>query len=291
MDSNPIELLRERDFGQKINASFDFAVKNFKPLLTNFIKIVAPASILAGIASGFYQSRLLSGGNSSTELQSFSRIFSTEYLISIFFGIITYMLASMIVTAYMVLYERKGGRGEITTTEVWSLVMEKLGTVVVASLISMVLIVIAFCFLIIPGILLAISFQLYMMVIFRENRSAGDSLRRSYDLVKTRWWSTLGIVMIMSFIAGIISVVFQLPLMITTFMSALGAGDGGQSSKILLITSSIIAGVGTNIVQGIIWIAVGFQYYNLVEKTEGAGLRAEIETLGNSEKGRNTEEF
>ncbi|MCE7041142.1 hypothetical protein [Dyadobacter sp. CY312] len=287
----PIVLLQQRDFGQKINASFDFAIKNLGPLAKSIMFIAGPPALLSGIAQGMYQSRLLTAGIQKNSMESLYQYLTLEYFLVVLLSSVTYFLCYAAVSSFMVLYEEKGLGSKITPGDVWQKIVENLSVSITSSILALFAILIGLVFFIIPGIYLAVCFQLYLMVVIREKSSATDSLSRSRKLVDGKWWSTFGLVMIMSIIAGIISIVFQFPVLLATILTTLGLGNGIAGSPVVLIIASIISIVGANFVNGLVWIAVGFQYYNLVERRDGSGLRSEIESLGSGEVQRPGEEF
>ena len=287
----PIVLLQQRDFGQKINASFDFAIKNLGPLAKSIMFIAGPPALLSGIAQGMYQSRLLTAGIQKNSMESLYQYLTPEYFLVVLLSSVTYFLCYAAVSSFMVLYEERGLGSKITPGDVWQKIVENISVSVISSVLVLLAILIGLVFFIIPGIYLAVCFQLYLMVVIREKSSATDSLSRSRKLVDGKWWSTFGLVMIMSIIAGIISIVFQFPVLLATIFTTLGVGNGIAGSPVVLIIASIISIVGSNFVNGLVWIAVGFQYYNLVERRDGSGLRSEIESLGSGEVQRPGEEF
>ena len=290
MKETPIVLLQQRDFGQKINASFDFAIKNFGPLLKVIFFIAGPAALLSGVAQGIFQSNMVRVATQASPLGTLYQYLSIEYFFVGLFGVITYFLAYASVSAYMVLYEEKQSSESPTPGDVWQKIIENLSVNVGAQLLSFLLILIGTLLFIIPGVYLAICFQFVVIISIREKLSVTETLRRSHKLISGKWWSTFGLILIMSIITGIISIIFQFPLLVSSVMTALGFGNGLTDSKILMVVMTIIAMVGSTVVQGLIWIAIGFQYYNLVERLDGSGLLSDIEALGSSEKERPADE-
>jgi hypothetical protein len=68
--------------------------------------------------------------------------------------------------------------------------------------------------------------------------------------------------------------------MITSVLNVLGMSKELGNMKAWLILASVISVLGTSVVQGLVWIALSFQYYNLVERQTGSGLLSEIDSLG-----------
>lgn len=284
MSKTPITLLAKRDFGQKINATFGFISQNFKPLVKALLYIAGPPALLAGAANGLVQSRLLNTAlvQTSPNPLDFTKYFSGDYFASILFGIVTTLLATSATYSFITLYEKEGSSQSITPNRVWQEITANLSSVVVASIVAILLTVIASLLVFFPGVYVAISISLFIVVIFREKLEPIAALRRSHYLIGGKWWSTFGLLFVMGLIAGIISMVFQLPNLILTFLSALNLGSGAETNKVFFVISGMLSILGSTLVQSLIAIALGFQYYNLVELKEGAGLRSEIDTIGNN---------
>ncbi|HEV7383185.1 MAG TPA: hypothetical protein VGN64_25485, partial [Dyadobacter sp.] len=170
----PIVLLQQRDFGQKINASFDFAIKNLGPLAKAIMLIAGPPALLSGIAQGVFQSRLLTNGVEKNSIDALYQYLTVDYFFVMLFSLIAYTLTYAVVCAYMVLYEEKGTGMPITPGDVWQKILQTLSATVVSTLLAMVVILIGFLFFFIPGLYLVICFQLYLMVVIREKLPATD---------------------------------------------------------------------------------------------------------------------
>ncbi|CAG5007309.1 hypothetical protein DYBT9275_04018 [Dyadobacter sp. CECT 9275] len=274
-----IKLLQQRDFGKKINTTFDFARQNFKPLLAALAFIAGPSALLSGVAQGVFQSNMLDLPRSMGMRENFTLYFSTGYLIVLVFSMLTSFLSFSVVVAYITLYEK--GEYTITPAMVWQKIAENLVTGLTAAVVSFLLTILATLVLVLPGIYVAVCLQLFLFGIIREGLSATDALKRSYALVKTDWWATFGLLLVMSVVSAVLSFVFQIPLYIVTMLNTLGLSGELASLKPIMVFSSVLSIVGSTLVQGLIWISLGFQYFNLVEKVDRTGLWADVEQLGN----------
>jgi hypothetical protein len=125
-----------------------------------------------------------------------------------------------------------------------------------------------------------IMFLLSPAIIVFEDASPGFSLRRAKYLIEGKWWSTFGLVVVVSIIVYFIGLVFSLlRCYLISFKSTrypiwhyqrLGGSD-----------INVISMVGSSILSAITYIALGFQYFNLVEKKDGNSLFKQINNLGN----------
>lgn len=284
MPKEPITLLAKRDFGQKINATFEFVGQNFKPLVKVLLYIAGPPALLAGVASGIYQSGLIK--NTMIEITrsplDFSTYFSLEYLVTILLSVITALLATSATSSFIISYEKEGTSNAITPSRVWQDISTNLSSISIASILATLLTIVGFILFILPSIYVAISISLFVLIIIREKLEPLNSLRRSYNLIEGKWWSTFGLLMIMSTIAGIISMVFQIPNIILTTLGMLSLNSGTETNKAFFIIGGMISLLGTVLVQSLVSIALAFQYYNLIERKEGVGIRSAIDSIGSS---------
>ena len=56
--------------------------------------------------------------------------------------------------------------------------------------------------------------------------------------------------------------------------------DSSLGFKIFLILAQVLNTIGTQLASVVVLIAIGFQYFNLLEKKEAAGLMESIHTIG-----------
>lgn len=84
---------------------------------------------------------------------------------------------------------------EISILQAYRAAFRRLGTLLGAWIVAWLLIMVGF-FVIVPGIMLAISFCLITPVIMLESQTAKESRKRSRELVKGFRWQTLGLFVI-----------------------------------------------------------------------------------------------
>jgi hypothetical protein len=319
MKTDTILLQQERDFGDKINASFTFVSQNFKTLFLSVLYFAGPLSLIGGIANGIVQSNNIafasSGaakprGTSAGEIfansfgDSFAHLLTLNYLIAIIFLILASVTVAITVFAMMIEY--KENSESLTIERVWArmqtIFLPVLGSYGVTILIFIVT-VIAFAAIIgalvsgaggifagfLSGIIGIIGFLVifYFFVMYSlspaivayEGISAWEALGRAKFLIKGKWWSTFGLIMIISIINSFVAMIFGAPAMIVMFMKVLKVG-GGISGNVPLIVTTMISTIGQVIVSSLVYVAISFQYFNLVEKREGNGLKMLIEGIG-----------
>src|SRR5690606_37428379 len=121
---------------------------------------------------------------------------------------------------------------------------------------------------------------LFCPVIFIEGKSGFAAYGRSWKLVKGKWWSTFGLLVVMSIIVSIIGVAFQLPLLLISIFKEILQWDNGRSFELIIMLASIIGMLGETLLFSILHISLGFQYFNLVERQASIGPMREIDSLG-----------
>lgn len=284
----PIKLLQERDFGQKVNVTFEFVIQNLKPLVVALLCIAGPAALLAGIFNGIYQSNIFStSGKNGTQsalsaIAGLNNVFTIPYFLFIVFLLASSVVASLTVYSYILIYEEQGGNTPtIAPAQIWERVKGNLLKYLGFTVALIALLIVAAIFLVIPAIYLGVVFSLIFIVALRENLGFGDSMRRCFYLITDKWWSTFGLLIIVSIIQSIIGYVFQIPTGVFMLLKALKILDAG--STVVGAVAGVIGTVGQVVSSCLLNTAVVFQYYNLVERREGSGIVGAIEAIGNAE--------
>lgn len=293
-----IQLFQQRDFGSKINATIQYVTQNFRSLFTAMLYIVGPVALVAGTATGIMQSNLLGLARSPGDpdaannplffLQAFQAVFSPAFAIAFFFGLLAALAVTLVVYSHMKIYARKTEQGQslvgptgavdIPVAEVWAEMQSFIGKAIVFGLLSSIIAGFATLFFIIPGIYVAIVLSLGLAVTCFENTDFGQTWSRCFTLIRNKWWSTFGLILVMGIISGIVGLVFTIPSAIIGFL--MGAKLVPGVTNLWLVLGYVIATVGGSLLRAIIYIAIGFQYTNLVERLEGRGLISSIDSIG-----------
>ena len=282
--STKINLRQERDFGEKLNATFHFIKANFKPLFRAVLLYVTPVALLAGIFSGLYQARLfqsISGtGNYSTygEYGFFQQVTSLNYIVMLFFTMLGYIIVSLTVSSYMAVY--MDNDEEVAPAAVWEHVKANLLQGIYAG-VAIGLVCFFSFFLLGLGLYLGVVFSLFFIVMVREELGVIDSLERCFYLIKHNWWATFGFLIIVGFIQGMISWLGALPLGIISILRAFEIP--GMDNDVLLVAANTITSVFSIYVSCITMVAIAFQYFHLVEQKDGIGWMEQVNLIGRRE--------
>jgi hypothetical protein len=266
-----IEFRKVRDFGDLINATFEFIRQNFKKLFLSLLFIAGPGIFLTGIAAGSYQSNIF----------SFKRnfeIFVPSVLVYYFFIFITFQLILTVTYSYIGLYLEKNP-DEFDVNDVWSSVKKNLLMIFLTSLGSFILIMLGFVLLIIPGIYLGTVLTIIYIVRIKEKLSFFDSISRCRYLITGNWWFTFALVLIFTVIQYFFTFLFHIPQYIAMFIGVLHMQNGQISfNNTLMMITSIIGSI-SYFFYAIVLIGISFHYFSLVEKKEAAGLMEKLETI------------
>lgn len=312
-----INLREERDFGQKISDTFLFLQQNFASLFKSLLYYAGPVSLVAGVFMGLYQSNFLGldpetiGGSDDPFQFMAQNVFNLNYVLTLILAGIARIVVIGVTFAYLAAYLERPGE-PIGTAEVWqrfsrrfaslflTTLLYLIGMFILSLLITMALILLFFgavpdstqvlqrawlipigiFAVLVPAIFLAVRTGLFPPVIYIEGKGGAAAFGRSWRLVKGKWWSTFGLLVVMAIIVSIIGIAFQIPILLISFFKELLQWEDGSSVQLIIILASIIGILGETLLYSILHIALGFQYFNLVERQESIGLMREIDSLG-----------
>ncbi|WP_347159464.1 hypothetical protein [Pontibacter chitinilyticus] len=279
--SQKINLREERDFSEKLNATFRFIKLNFRPLLRVLLLYVTPVALTAGILSGLYQARLFRTLGSDKpystlgEYSFFNQVTSLHYLLTLFFMFLGYVLVCLTVYGFMVVYMDE--ETPVQPAAVWAHVKQNL---VQALYSSIALAVVSFLgiFLLGLGLYLGVVFSLFLIVMVREETGFVETLERCFHLIKGNWWATFGLLLMVGLIQGVFTWLTALPVGVVTLMRMFQIP--GAESDLLLVVASAISSVLGIYIYSLSAIALAFQYFNLVEQKDGLGLLTQVDMIG-----------
>lgn len=312
----PIEFHQTRDFSKKLNATFEFIKQNVKPLTKCLLFIAGPpmfiGSILAGnLYTGYFDFVLGFSRNRGNPEMMVDYLTSPILWIQIA-GAVLLMLVSFVVIVsvvnnYMLEYEAKKSN-HITVDVIWERVRTTLpmyfGTTLLywlflmAGYLLIILIITGAGFLsvflgVIAGIVTVLGF-IYMLVALSfifvvrawEKTSFFEAVSRCFTLIKDKWWSTFGLLLVASIIQSTIASAFLIPWYVNFVITMLHNIEGGpvaEPSFISKLINSIFMTlyfIVSFLLYAIPLLALAFQYFNLVELKEAKGLLSKIESIG-----------
>lgn len=312
-----INFKKERDFSEKLNATFAFLSQNFKPIGKNLFLIAGPFALLMGICYGIYQSYTFgfdftNMGQIPWESAGSAPLLVLGVLGMVFFSTVAGTLVIAILMRHIQVYIKEG-HAQISTGALWNTIWKDFFNVLGTSLFIMFGVILLMFVVAIPlavlgasgganpvviGLLAFLGFVAFLFFLpsltllypIRSMEKVGvfTSLSRMFRLISGKWLSTIGLLIVIVIIHSILSVVFAVPMYIVLFMKAIHSGgvdfvanpSADPLYNILLSLTSGISMLGSYILYSIVFIAVTFQYFNLVERKEGRGLMERMEDFG-----------
>ncbi len=278
-----INFRQERDFNALISDTFEFIRQEFKPLTKSLLIYAGPFILITAFLAAMYQSSIYSNIGDPKEINDplwgFKAMFGTKYLLYALSAAISNVVLTLVIYSYIKLYVERG-KDNFSPEDVWRTVGYYFIPVFFITIAIGFIIGFGFVLFIIPGIYFAIALIFTVYVKMAENLSFGDAMQRSMYLVKDNWWFTLGVILIIYFIASFSGSIFLLPQIIYTFFIGMSAAKGsfeGVSSLFLIISAA-----GTFIATlfySIIYITISFHYYSLVEQKDNPELMNEINQI------------
>ncbi len=289
MSQTTIEFYKLRDFGAKMNATIEFLRENIGRLFLNLLFIAGPVALLMSLL----MTNLFSSMTDAIGLQEDAQVFSFLALLGgnyFLILLVSWLAGSMVITVsftYIRLYN-EGIAKETAVGDVLRLSLKKYGGILLLGVLVAIIVFFSFFFFILPGIFMLFVLPLCFATYMFEDISAANALGRTFTLLKGKWWSTFGIGIVGYILAYVIQLVFSLPTMIIYFANIFTLMEETVNnpedptaifnlfSNGYMTAAFAISMLGGYLSYSIPLIGYGYQYANLVERSEGRGLMNEI---------------
>lgn len=291
-----INFFQQRNFGEKVNITFDFLKENFKPLFKIILLVEAPLILIISVFYTFFFMNMMgmsgamaAGEVSPMEMNNQMNSFFSSYSIIMVLGVVAVSTFFAILIRYMKLYQTQPP-STITIKSVLPTLFKDSAMLFGAYILYIITVILGMMFFFFPGIYLAIAFSMVFTIVIFEEENVFNGLSRSISLIRGKWWSTFGLLFIIGIIQGVIAMMFYIPfysLMFTQMMFSLEGNEVfDRPSDFMIVLQSILMAVayaGVFFTYSIGAIAISFQYFNLREKHESVGLISDIDNLGDEQ--------
>ena len=282
------QLYRIRDFGEKINATFEFIRAHLLDLLKVVLLIVVPLGLLTGIFfSGIFSTisqASVSPQMSETESISLMADLGLKYFLMMLLTLVT--MAFLVASVYTYMLGKVKNEAAASPVEILKIAVVKIPKLIVLMILIGLVTGIGFMFFVLPGIYLGVTLSLALPIFIFEDQGIRKSFGKSFKLIRGKWWSTFGLWVVTGIIASVVSYIFAIPLYVGLFGKAFMTASitGGEdpaavyevfSSWYMVIGTGIMM-IGSYVTYLIPLIALSFQYFNLSERVEGRGIRGQI---------------
>ncbi|SFC61688.1 hypothetical protein SAMN05421780_107120 [Flexibacter flexilis DSM 6793] len=270
-----------RDFGQNINALFEFLKTQFKPLFMALLRGAGIFLLISALAGSYYQNVVIQAGGKPYGLSDGYFLSNGVFLIAVVMFIVSSVVSSMAVYSITLHYIKAYIRNpkDIDIEAVVSDSRQSWGTMFGITILFSLIVGIGIVFCIAPGIYLAVALSLaYPIAILEDGRSVGEAFSRSRKLIQNNWWSSFGYFFVVSIIFGMISSILSVPTAIFSIVTMIR--DASDLMKMLnaiayglQIAASALLGAG-------IIVGVAVLYGSLRESVESVNLAAQIDSIG-----------
>ena len=286
MSLKQIEYYKLRDFGEKFNVTFEFLKIHFKPLFIITMIVAIPTNIINLMVNSLLFKSLPTRMADESDFGEALANLGGQLSLSMVLGFIGLVSTSVFLGAVLI-YVKQAQNQTVPpdVNEIFGKVLKKLPGLILLSIVVSIIIFFGLLFFIIPGIYLGTVFSLSFVVFIFEDEGFGNSLSKPFLIIKEKFFSTLGLLVVSTIIAGLVSSVFLVPafiLMIGDWFSITDLNNLNAENYILdysdpkIIIGSFISSF-TTLVYIIPIVAVCFQYFNLIERTEGRGFKSQID--------------
>ena len=287
--SKKIEFYKRRQFGDKLNMVIVFLRQNSRSYFKVHLFITAPLLMVTNllmtqIGFGFYdfmnmQDTMMDDTTFISEmLKMYGIVFLTYLLMGTLMPGVTY--------GYMKVYEKEP-LDSISANQVFQNAMRHFpflfGNLLLVGIISIV----GIFFFVIPGVYLGVVLSLCAPIIMFEEKDPISAIGRAFTLIKEHWWSTLGLIVVSAILGGLINYIFSIPQMIVYGIMAFNTASGTQVMdppayiNVINVVFAALNTIGSIISYSIIYLALSFQYFNIIERRESRGLMRRIDHMDN----------
>lgn len=293
-----IEFYKKRQFGEKLNATFTFIRENAWPYLKVQLMIAGPILLIANILVNKYALSMVDfGGEISANF--FINMFQM-YGLLLLIGLVTTTLMPAVTYGYMTSY-KGAAPNDISVANVTNGFASRFFNILGLNILAYIVTIIAMIFLVLPGIFVAVVLSLGSAIIVFEGSNPIDAFGRAFTLIRGKWWSTFGLLVVMSIIGYVITLFFGLPRTIVlgidlfTSLDATGGIEGiemeNSTDQVLNVVFSVFESFGSILSYSLIYMALAFQYFNLVERRESRGLVSKIEQMDTATEEESDEQY
>lgn len=265
--------LRPRSIGEVLDAAFKLLTSNFRPLVTLSAVILLPLVLLQSLAAARLGSTSLfemAAGNTAVDpeaaLAEVSRIFGISLLLSL-----ATLVATAVVQAGSIRLFAHRYQGEPSDwQESLEFGVRRLPRVLIAGFLTGVGALAGLLCCIAPGVWLYTSWWVAIPALVTEGLGPVESMRRSFQLVRTRFWPVLAVALL----AFLLNLALQQVVGSLVSLAVLTPSlvSDSPSLGMPLAVSSFAGGLVTLVTVPFLAAVATVQYFDLRVRAEGYDL-------------------
>lgn len=307
LSQNPkpkIVFYKQRSFGEKMNASFDFLRENWKVMLKYLTYFILPLCLIQGLSLNtlifsLFDMAAFTDPYAMGGLESFG----AKFFISYFFFLICVMLGglmmSSLIYACIQLYNDREERlvgvtfndlrpyffRNIKRSLIVTLFSIGLGVILVLLIAVISVAAPLLIILVMFGLIaIAIPLSLFLPIYLFEKESLINAFGKAIRIGFATWGGIFAVVFVMGFIGGILQSITMMPWYILVMIKAILT----TSDSAVEITNSVLYTFGTyllSILQGFgmylslvfTYIGLAYQYSHATEKMDNVSIESDID--------------
>lgn len=305
-------LRKERSFGQKIEATFEFIRLTIKPLFKSLFFYTSPFVLVGMFLVSYVLTTIMSIGMGANQGAATSETDLVGIGLSMFAFVFLMLFAGTMVMSVVYgttrIYDQQGNN-DFTHKDVWQKVKKIywpiFGTVFLYSVIFLILyfiilIPVAFLaaflsFFILPFVYILMGFFLVIMMTalctqVHEGKSLGNAMSQAFRLLKRNWWASIGLLIVLMVIYNAVGVIFTLPFYVNFIIQMVNTSaidlmaDTPLWQQLLSYILSAILLLGTFFSYSIPLVGMNIQYFHISEKADAKSLLSRIDQMGTKEE-------
>ena len=297
MEKERLEIFRERVFGDKLNATFDFVRENWRPMLKYMTYMMLPLACVAGVLMKGWMSYYM---NMMVAKQQNPEVgFIVSYGLTILVYVFASLLLASLVYSMMRIYrERKDRLKDLTYEELKPTFWRFLKRMLLLGLCFLVLYILAFLLIIliatltlwsllltVPALIILAMPLLYWppAYLLDNDLSLFAALKKSYRLGFPTWGGIFLIAIVLGMLSVVISSVVSIPWSVGFFsylmLSEAGEGQAPVVMEFVMYLLNVVQSYCMLVVSSLSLVGMAFQYGHAADKIDGITVERNIENF------------
>lgn len=278
MTNQHIQFKKRRELGEILSDTFSFVRANYKPLFAVLLRTSLIPFILLVLASAYYQYALIDLA------EQFYLPAIASFVGMTLAGLFFYASASAAIYSFIKFYDESQSLA-IDVDTVVQRAKAKIGSLVGLYVLSYIMLIFGFLFFLIPGIYFLVPLAIVVPVLMFKELTVIDAIKESFKLIKGFWWVTLGTVIVVVIVIGVMSFAFSVPVLIYNLAkmaissAEMNSFNSPASGDFIFLSLNALASAGSNLLSIILLIALSFIYFDLDEEKNKTGLKQKIDEL------------
>jgi len=263
--------IRPMGLADILDSSIRLYRHNFGPFLGIVAIAWAPALAIQLYAMHWYMSLFISGQPSEVDFLSLAGGAMALVLASA----VVYLVAVPLAQGALIWAISKRYLGQtIGIGEAYRVVVDKLGHIVLAIILTSLVAFLGTLACVIPGIVFAFMFSFTIPEVVLGNRNAVDAMRRSWELAAYDFWKVVLTLFVLSLLVGIIGAALGAPFQWVTMIPV-----PAEKMTLLYTFSGGMRGLVQVILQPVQIVGTILLYYDLRIRKEGFDIQLLAETV------------